>query len=256
MDTFFLIKKLISVIIMPVSLCLLMIVIALLYYRAKPRFSFKLILVACLTLALFSTPFVANQLIHSLEDKYESFSRFAGKVDYIVVLGCGHESNEALPDTSQLRPCSLQRIVEGIRILRLHPEATLIVSGYGGNDPMPNAERVKRAAISLGVKEHKILTESYPKDTQEEAQLISPRVKGTNVVLVTDASHLPRAMNYFQMQGVSAIPAPAGFYVKNINAEKYWYVQFLPSASALQTSSIAWYEYMGRVLQWFQQLTL
>ena len=61
-----------------------------------------------------------------------------------------------------------------MRIYHLHPEARIITSGYGGVNPVSNAETVKQSLILLGIPAQKIITENFPKDTEEEAQLIAP----------------------------------------------------------------------------------
>ncbi|WP_286261781.1 ElyC/SanA/YdcF family protein [Thalassotalea atypica] len=246
---FFIFKKLVSVLVMPINVAILLLILSLVFFKRKPKFAFKSLISAVVLLIVTASPPISNQLVVPMEQNYESFSLSAKPVDYIVILGCGHQSNDALAVTSQLKPCSLQRLVEGLRISRLHPEATIITSGHSIKDPVSNAEKVKQAAIALGIDGRKIITENYPKDTQEEAELIGPRVKGKNVVLVTDAYHLPRAIKYFELQGVNAIPAPAGYFVKNPNADIHW-LSYFPSSHNLYKASIAWYEAMGRAWQW------
>jgi uncharacterized SAM-binding protein YcdF (DUF218 family) len=245
----FLFKKFISVAIMPINIALFFLLVALFKYSSRSNTSLYSILIAITILVVSSMPPISNHFVHGFEQTYEPFSRSVKPVDYIVILGCGHQTNDAIPVTSQLKACSLQRLVEGIRVSKLHPEAQIITSGFSTKDPVPNAVKVKQAAVLLGVPEHKIITESYPRDTKEEAELIAPRVRGTNVVLVTDAYHLARAMNYFEQEGVKPIPAPAGYYVKDINGETNW-LYYLPSSKNLHQTSIAWYETMGRVWQW------
>lgn len=246
---FFLFKKLIAVAVMPMNIALLLLLLALIFFKSKPAFAVKAISLSILSLLVCSMPPLSNALVSNMEGQYESFTVSAKPVDYIVILGCGHQTNDALAVTSQLKPCSLQRLVEGIRIAHIHPEATIIASGFAGIDPVPNAEKVKQAAIALGIPAQRVLTESYPRDTQEEAELISPRVKGTNVVLVTDAYHLPRAMKYFELEGVKPIPAPAGFFVKDPDAQMKW-LSYFPTSKALHQTSVIWYEAMGQLWQW------
>ncbi len=198
-------------------------------------------------------PPIANQLMLPLENQYESFSRSNKPVDYIVILGCGHTTDHAIPATSQLKDCSLQRLVEALRIFRLHPEAQLITSGAALSDGVANAEKVKESAILLGVPEHKIIVESYPKDTEEEAELVAPRVLGKNVVLITNADHMIRSINYFAKQGVSVIPAPAGNWVKGMDQDKSW-GYYIPNPKALMQTTTAWYEYIGQLVQWLKTL--
>ena len=118
--------------------------------------SFKCLIVGTLVLILSSTGYVSDRVLQPLENKYESFTRSNRPVDYIVILGCGHTSDSALPATSQLQACSLQRLVEGLRIFRIHPEAQVITSGAAFDNNESNADKVKQAAILLGIPEHKI----------------------------------------------------------------------------------------------------
>lgn len=148
---------------------------------------------------------------------------------------------------------SLQRLVETLRIYKLHPEARVITSGHHSSDPVSNAEKMKQSLVLLGIEEQKIISENFSKDTEEEAALISPRVQGATVVLITNADHMPRAMEYFQMQGVYPIAAPTGYWVKNQYSSKSWSYYF-PNSKKLEQTTIAWYESLGRLVQWFKHL--
>ena len=66
----------------------------------------------------------------------------------------------------------------------------------------------------------KIISENFPKDTEEEAELISPRVQGTKVVLITNADHMPRSINYFQSQGVYPLQPQQAIGLKILMAVK------------------------------------
>lgn len=251
MDLFFL-KKLVSALIMPLSFILLLLIIGLFLYRKKPTLSIKFIATATVLLFAFSFQPVSDTLISPLESQYETFNRSIKPINYIIVLGCGHITDDALPVTTQLYSCSLQRLVEAVRIYNLHPEAKIITSGYAGEDEVSNAEKVKQAAMLLGIPESKIIVESFPQDTEEEAELIAPRVRGTNVVLITNADHMPRSMNYFSAQGVNAIAAPTGHWVKG-DGSRYW-KDYWPSVYNLEKTTIAWYETLGLTVQWIKQL--
>lgn len=198
-------------------------------------------------------PVISDNYITKIESSYEVFSRAVEPVDYIIVLGGWHSTNDELPVTSQLSSSSLQRLVEAVRVYNLHPEAKIITSGHHSVDEVSNAQKMKQSLVLLGVPEHRIITENFPKDTEEEAELISPRVLGHNVVLVTNASHMLRAMKYFQAHGVEPIPAPTGFLVKNLNGPKGW-GYYIPNSKSLQKTTTAWYETLGLFVQWLKGL--
>jgi uncharacterized SAM-binding protein YcdF (DUF218 family) len=247
----FLLKKIIGLLIMPLNIVILLLLLAIILNYYKQKWSLYSLILATSVLLFSSLPPVSDTLMAPIENQYVAFSRSSNPVDYIVVLGCSHTSDYALPATSELLPCSLQRLVEAIRIFRLHPEAQVITSGHGGNDNVTNAEKVKQAAILLGIPEHKILVENFPKDTEEEAELIAPRVRGKNVVLVTNADHMPRAFNYFKQQGIEVIAAPASRWTKGLGRDKNW-KYYIPRTSSLMQTTHAWYESIGRLVQWIK----
>lgn len=249
----FLLKKIITMFIMPINLIVFLLILAIIYFKKRPKVSFKCLTSAFVLLLLSSMPITSNTLMASIEDNYEAFTRSSVPVDYIVVLGNGHTSNDALPVTSQLKVASLQRLVEALRVYKVHPEARIITSGYAGDDPVSNAEKMKQSLVLLGVPEHKIITENFPKDTEEEAQLISSRVLGSNVVLITNADHMPRSMKYFHRQGIYPIAAPTGYWVRRLEHQVGW-KDYVPSSKKLAQTTIAWYESLGRLVQWFKTL--
>jgi uncharacterized SAM-binding protein YcdF (DUF218 family) len=249
----FLLKKMITVLIMPINVVLLLLLFAVIFHWKKPKISIRCLLAATMILLLSSLPPVSDHFMAQLENEYPPFVQASTPVDYIVVLGCRHTNNPKLPVTSQLGDCSLERMVEALRVFNLHPEARIIPSGYGGSNKESNAEKVKQALVLLGVPDQKIITENFPKDTEEEAELISPRVQGTEVVLVTNADHMQRAMRYFKTQGVYPTAAPTGYWVKDLNGQKKW-AYYLPSGRKLEQTTTAWYETLGKLVQWFKSV--
>jgi len=238
---------------MPINIVLLLLIFSLIIHRKKPKQSIKSLSAAIVILLISAFPPFSDTVMTALENDYPPYVKNNNSIDYIVVLGCGHNTNAELPVTSQLANCSLQRMVEALRVYQLHPEARIITSGYGGHNPISNAETVKQSLVMLGVPAQKIITENFPKDTEEEAELIAPRVQGTNVVLVTNADHMPRSIKYFQAQGIKPMAAPTGYWVKNPDSSKSW-THYTPSSKKLNQSTIAWYETLGLIVQWFKAL--
>ena len=238
---------------MPLSIILLLLILALAFYKSRPAFSFKCLLVATLLLFITALPPFSDRVMAPLENNYPVFQQPTKPIDYIIVLGCYHTADIKLPPTIQLRACSLQRLVEAVRIYRMNPAATIITSGSAFGQKTSNAQAMKQAALSLGVPEHKIITENFPKDTEEEAFLIAPRVIGSTSVLITNADHLPRAMKYFQQQGVNPIPAPASFWIKHNEQPTNW-SYYIPTSADLEQTTVAWYESVGRLWQWLKSI--
>jgi len=64
---------------------------------------------------------------------------------------------------------------------------------------------------------------------------------------VTSANHLPRALIFFQQQGLHPIPAPANQLA--IDSPLNPWEKILPSSIYLGHSERVWYESMGRIWQ-------
>ena len=61
-------------------------------------------------------------------------------------------------------------------------------------------------AESLGVPRSAIITLDSPKDTEEEAAAVKQAIGDVPFLLVTSASHLPRAMIFFENKDCTRFP--------------------------------------------------
>ena len=102
-----------------------------------------------------------------------------------------------------------------------------------------------KVAIDLGVPQADIVEEPRTKDTKDEARLLKNIVDDTPFVLVTAASHMPRAMAMFRKQGMHPIPAPTAHRV--LRGPEIGFAEFFPSANSIEKSETVAYEYMGLV---------
>ncbi len=97
---------------------------------------------------------------------------------------------------------SLPRLNEGIRLWRENPGSKLIFTGgVAKTNTVSTAEVGARVAQSLGVPREQIITLDLPKDTEEEAAAVKQAIGDAPFLLVTSASHLPRAMIFFSRKG-------------------------------------------------------
>lgn len=134
---------------------------------------------------------------------------------FIHVLGAGYSLDPRLPATSQLEPTTLTRLVEGIRIARQLPHYKLVTSAYSKYGLESQASVAKRATIDLGIPSQNIEMLTTPSNTAEEVEAFVKKFGTTKkVIVVSDALHLPRAVMLYKKAGISAIPAPSNFLVK------------------------------------------
>ncbi len=165
-----------------------------------------------------------------------------------MVLGSGHVVDDQIPPTSELSRTGLMRLVEGIRIMRMYPGSKLILSGYAAGSEVSNARMMAKVALSLGVpKSQIVLLLESAQDTWQEARQAVDFVKQKNLVLVTSASHMTRALNEFHAAGLNPIPAPTNFLAQK-NISQPW-DKYTPKAKYLEQTEIYWHERLGLIWQ-------
>jgi len=208
---------------------------------------------ALLWLLLVSTPFIPNLLVENLESRYEVFSENAlmdtGKHVYILVLGCGHTNDERLPANNQLSVAALGRLAEGIRLQRQIPGSMIITSGSRGKEKKPQSTVLAEAAVLLGVEPNQLMQQTLPENTRQEAAEYK-RIFGDSaqLILVTNAVHMPRAMYSFRQAGLDPIPAPTNHLLKKGSERNFR--SWIPTAGNISKMGNAIHEYVGML--WYK----
>lgn len=237
-------KKLISYCLLPfpVSLLLLMLGVAVLWFCSWQRTGKILVSLGAGLLLVFSWLPTSQWLLsplHRIRRLTDPAVDAAG-ARWVVVLGGGYETSAGVPPTSRLSSATLERLVEGIRVYRRLPGAKLIVSGGGRGDGEPTqAQMMVEAAAALGVPVADTVQEGNSDDTADEAALVHDIVGNGRVVLVTSAVHMRRSVRLFEKQGMTVVPAPAGYWTAEGN--------LLPNSERLGQSDAAEHEYLGMI---------
>lgn len=245
----FIIKKFLGTLLLPLPFTLLLMAVALLLLwlnfqtkAAKILLSFSWLLLLCCSLQP-----IADFALAPLETQYPTWN---GKQqpEYIVVLGGGYTWDPTWAPSSNLAGSSLARVTEGIRQWQRFPQAKLIFTGAAAaGTPRSNAAVAADVAQSLAVPKDHIIVLEQPRDTQQEAKAVADRIKHQPFLLVTSANHLPRAMRYFQQQGLDPIPVPANQMA--VHGTLNPWQKYLPSGLWLIHSERAEYETLGRIWQ-------
>ncbi len=241
----FLLKKIAGALLMPLPSFLLLGIFGwILWTRGRwRRLGQAMVAATLLLLSLAALGPVADALVRPLERAAPAFP--GDSVAFVVVLASGHVSDPALPVSARLSPTALARVVEGVAIATAQPWSRLVLSGWGGADPRPNADVYREMAAALGFPEARMVLEPRPRDTRQEAELLAPLLAGQRFALVTSASHMPRALALFQAQGMDPIPAPTGHLAKDLQG--FDVLDLIPDAEGLAKTRFAWHEVLGRM---------
>lgn len=192
-------------------------------------------------------------LMRPLEDR---FPRPAGDIPEptgIIVLG-GVVGPPTLPRGAIALTQDGERLTETATLARLYPNARIVVSGgtFGSrSDAETEAFITKRFLTDIGVDESRIVTEARSLSTAENAaftrELIMPQ-PGERWLLVTSASHMPRAVGTFRNAGFPVIPYPVGYTTAG-RPDDYWAIR-LDASTSLVRVDVAVHEWLGLIAYW------
>lgn len=248
----FTIKKVVGGLLLPLPFLLIVMAagLFLLWFSRWQKTGRIMLSSAWLMLLLISLQPVADALLKPIEQRYKTWNG-SEKADYIVVLGGGYTWDPDWAPGSNLINNSLPRVVEGVRLWRNNPQSKMIFTGYASEgNPVSTAEAGARVAQSLGVPAEAIITLERPRDTEEEAHEVRLAIGHQPFLLVTSASHMHRALNFFHAEGLFPVPAPANQMA--ITSPLNWWDKALPAAQFLSHSERVWYEYAGLIWQWIK----
>jgi uncharacterized SAM-binding protein YcdF (DUF218 family) len=261
----FLLKKFVGALLMPLPFAVTLIFAGtiLTLLRRLPRVRRWLVIAGVAWLVVLSNDWVADQLVRPIESQFPAIPELPAGAPvpaalaacrYVAVLGSGNADVAGFSATNELGLEGLARIVEGVRILRVLPEAKLIVSGPGSPGHATHASVLEQAAISLGVAPDRIVRIDTAHDTEEEAGAILGLVGSAQVALVTSAWHMPRAMALARHVGLQALACPANFTAPPRSADD-WGEWMNWGPGALQRSTWAVRERIGYLWIWLRGRT-
>ncbi|WP_158971619.1 YdcF family protein [Paraglaciecola sp. L3A3] len=218
-------------------------------FNVLPKTCKWLSLLPIFWLYVCSLTYPSALMIKHLEDQYDVVSLDSNKwkqTDGIVVLACYYFEDDELPFVSHWPNCSLQRNLHASLMYKKYPLPIYLAGAVlGQNQKKSIAERNKSFFEILGVKSQDIITASQGRNTQAEAVALAPLLKGKRISLVTSASHMPRAVQYFEEQGLEVVPIP----VEHMSNRKIEPMLGLPNARSLYRSERAIHEYLGLIYQ-------
>jgi uncharacterized SAM-binding protein YcdF (DUF218 family) len=255
---FYFLSKLLPLFVSPLGLTCVLLVLAL-WVRRRPRWQTLLIALALATLWLGSNRLVAMTLLRSLEWRYlPDPASFGSGAEVIVVLGGGTRPQAFPRPTSELNEGG-DRLLYAARLYRQGAAPRILVSG--GNPPLmgpvleSEAESMAAILTAIGIPREALWLEPSSNNTYEnalETQAILESHGVSRIILVTSASHMPRASAVFAKAGLDVVPAPTDFQVTYEDWAYYTQpdavVQFfnlLPTADNLVATTRALKEYIG-----------
>jgi len=248
MSTVEILRMTLSRLIDPFSLLLLLILFTSLVsvFRFKGRHLGTNLILGCASLLyFFSLPVVSIQIVKKWEQDILIFQGTDIKVDYILVLGCGHIEGINLPLSNQLSTCSLRRLAEGIFVQKSLGEVPLLFTGGKGWHSASHASVMSKVAKKFGVSEELIIELDVGHTTLQEADALQDLIANKIIVLVTSASHMKRAIEVIsQTNPKKIISAPTNFY--GVKPKPAMILNFIPNLNNVAIVARYTHEEIGR----------
>jgi len=242
--TAFLLKKLVSNLVHLIPGVLLLMLFALLFSRRFPKTCHSIIFLSVCVLLATASPPVSNTLVSYLEDQHPVVQTVPEDTHSILVLGSGHTWAQDRPPNSVLSAAALSRVSEGVRLWKQSTDTTLVTSGAKFESVIAHADVAANMALAAGVSAGKIVRFTDTLDTAQEIKQLIEHVREnpvegkTRIVIVSSATHLPRAALMMSQFDIPYTLAPADF----IYSESPWHRM---GAESIHSADRAIHEFFG-----------
>jgi len=207
-------------------------------------------------LFMISSPVIARPLLGSLEAWHATPLLKGARYDAIVVLAGGLLQPGTLRPTADLSSYSRNRTTCGVDLYQQGLAPKLVFTGGSGNPfkaALKDAPEMKRWAERLGVPKEAMLIEELSRTTYENATETKRLLGPASILLVTSASHLPRATALFEKQGFHVTPVPCDFLIRNRPEDTFQHLDpfdVLPNDHAIEHTTGAVTELAGMAIYW------
>ena len=248
---FFYFSQFLSFLAMPLTLVLLLLVIAIIFTpKSRGR---KILGIGVLILVFFSNPFLSNLALIAWEPPYKSFEEIPNREFGIVLTGVTNLNKTATDRTFFSK--GADRITQALQLYRMGKIKKILITGGQGlnpTNPYSEAELLKRFLIMTGMPDTDILIEEKSVNTRENALFTKEFLKKNGIaidqefVLITSAFHMHRSKKCFDKVGLKTIPFPVDYYSHDL---KYDLPELLyPRPEALVNWQVLIKEWIGLVV--------
>jgi uncharacterized SAM-binding protein YcdF (DUF218 family) len=230
---------------------------SLLLFTDRKSLGRKLVTISSVILLVFTILPFNSLIILPLENRFPIPEPLPKSIDGIIVLSGAERKTITKARGQVVLRDSAERLTTFVGLSRRYPNAKLVFTGGAGSLTNQKFKSVGTAQMlfeQLGLTSDRVKFEYDARNTQENGQnsydLMKPK-RGENWVLITSASHMPRAVGVFRKVGWSVIPYPVDY---STTGE----IEFTLDLGGFQTvtaTSSALHEWAGILAYWLMGRT-
>lgn len=199
----------------------------------------------------FSNSFIANEFLRAYEQQDQHFSELSSDFDVAIVLGgfSGYDEEKEMVKFHS----ATDRLMAGIKLYKTGKAKKLMISSGSGSVLKPKLKEalfIKDYLLSIGIPETDLIIESISRNTRENAvesaKILNTAYPNGKFILITSATHMPRAKRCFDKVNIATTPysvdhkaGPRNFVLDHI---------LLPNAESLRTWNTLTKEWTGFIV--------
>ena len=251
---FFVLSKTLGLLLEPLIipyLCLICAVLA--FWRRRRLLGRFFVLTAILLPLLYGVIPLSSQPLQFIENHIKPAYLAERQIDGIIVLGGFTGDGVVAKSRGQANlGAAAERFTAALQWHQKFPNKPLVFSGFSGRlvpKGASEADIIRQLLDDLAIDRTHIILENKSRNTYENAvysyDLMAP-TPGSHWILITSASHMPRAIGSFRAAGWSGILAyPVDYQTPKTGYSRYWDIGY--GAGLIGR---ALHEYAGLLVYW------
>ncbi|SMG29390.1 Uncharacterized SAM-binding protein YcdF, DUF218 family [Marivirga sericea] len=217
----------------------------------KWKFRKYLALLGFVCFIVFTNDFLANSFLKAWQTEPANLGKIKAQNYTYGVLLTGMTNTLKEPKDRVYFNQNADRLLQSMMLFEQGIIDTLYISG-GGATALRKDLQESRVLLSylesINFPIEKVIIEDQSRNTVESARFASDFIsKQRKILLITSASHMPRAMGCFAKEDFNVVAYPAVYFT---NDELISLSMFLPSYEALLKWTILFKEWMGYSAYW------
>ncbi|MEQ9639674.1 MAG: YdcF family protein [Alphaproteobacteria bacterium] len=201
------------------ALALLALLAVVLWLTPWRRWGYRLALLLALVVAVLGWLPVGDWLLRPLENRFPPMAELppASQLGGIVVLGGAVRTVQTAAHGQPALNEAAERMTSTVALARHYPDLPVVFTGGDGlvlGSPMTEAAVAAQIFTQLGLPPDRVRYEGGSRNTWENARLTYDMVRPTAErpwLLITSASHMPRAVGSFRAAGWRVLAYPVDF---------------------------------------------